>query len=165
MAKKMQAAGGYDFGASPMVFPGWDPIKTSADETNATQTMSSISSLAMTVPAAGTYEFEYYIPYAMSVTGNGAAVDVTGPTTSLISFQTEIQTNTTAFRKDHRTAFSSSASVTSTGAANQTFGIRVQGRFVATASGTITPRYALQGATAATMTVRTGAYGKLRCVA
>lgn len=160
----MNAAGGYDFQGSDAYNIGKNPIKTSADETNATQTASDISSLAMAIPGAGTYDFDWYIPYSMSVTGNGASIDVTGPTTSTLSYQVEIQTNTTSFRKDHRSAFSTVAEVNATGAAGSTFHIHIWGRMVATASGTITPRYKLQGATAATMTVKTGAYGSLRRV-
>lgn len=135
--------------------------KTSADETNATQVMSNISSLAMTVAKAGKYKFEVFIPYRCSVTGNGISVDLTGPSTSFLSFQTEIQSNTTTFRKDWKTAFSSAASLSSTGSNSLDFGVWLKGRLTATASGTLQPRYCLGGATAATLTVKTGAFAEL----
>lgn len=180
MVKKLYAAGGYTLGGGELLGLGaptaddsaarrtdvWgiNVEKTSADETNATQTPSAIASMAIAIPGAGKYDFEYAIPYQVSVTGNGIWVDLNGPTNSFLSYVIEIQSNTTTNRSDYRTALNTNASLSSTGAAGTTFMVRIAGRIIATASGTLQPRYSNNNATAMTTTIKTGAYGSARLV-
>ncbi len=175
MAAKKQYATGYQFGGSELSVigsatandsvPTWAQVKgvrvekTSADETNNTTTPSNISSLAVAVDNSSTYDFEFLIPYSMSGTGNGISFDITGPTTTFLSYSIEIQTNTTTMRADYKTAFSSAVTLSSTGSTS-TFRIWVHGRMTTSASGTVQPRYAIGSGTGQTATVKTGALGR-----
>lgn len=180
MTKKLYASGGYTLGGGELGGLGaptaddsaarrtdvWgvNVEKTSADETNTTQIPSAIASLAIAIPGAGKYDFEFFIPYQVSVTGNGIWIDLNGPTNSFLSYTIEIQSNTTTNRSDWRNALNTSASLSSTGASGTTFIVRIIGRITATASGTLQPRYSNNTATAMTTTVKTGAYGSARWV-
>jgi hypothetical protein len=134
------------------------------DESQSTTTLDDIDNLGIAV-GTGTYEFEFVIPYQTSVTGNGIALSLAGPTTSFCSYTIEIQSANTTTRSDYQTVFGTTGATNGAGTANTTFTARISGRVVTTASGTLQPRYAIGSGAASTATIKAGAYGKVTSLA
>jgi hypothetical protein len=128
--------------------------------------LADISGLGIAV-GIGSYEFEFVIPYTGSITGaTGSApnINLTGPSTSFVSYVIDIQTGVSSFNEYMRIALNSAqAPGTGVGNTTVTYLCRIRGRVTTTASGTLQPQLALGGGSfTGTVTIKAGAYGKVQ---
>lgn len=137
--------------------------------TNATTTLGDVTGLSLAVPAAGTYEFDFWVVWSGDQGGGTSTAtaprwQLTGPTSSHLEYSIEVQTANATTNSFRRNAMSSPAAPT-TGAqtAGSTYMTRLRGRIVATAAGTLQPQASLATGTATgTVSVLSGSYGRLQ---
>jgi hypothetical protein len=133
--------------------------------TTSTTTLTDITSLTLTVPAAGTYIYEFYLYVQASTASNvaGYAVNVTGGTiTGYIANALKV-TNTTAVLSGVQTTNNTAFVAAVYGAATTNFLTELNGSFVCTASGTVIPKF--QMATSGSLTAAIGSWGRLTRIA
>lgn len=134
-----------------------------ADQPSTTLTLADITNLGLAI-TAGTWDFEFVIPYTGSVnTGSGINLDLTGPTNTLVSYTHQIQSGNGTYVELYRSTLSSAQAGGAITSNATTYTARIRGRIIATASGTLQARFALRDA-ATTTTVKAGAYGIARKV-
>lgn len=154
-------------GATPL--PTYSTPLTGAAWTNATTALGDVTGLALSIPAAGTFEFDFWVVWSGSVgTGTSTATaprwQLNGPASSHLEFTVEIQTANATNNMFRRNAMATPASPT-TGAqtADNPYMTRLRGRIVATASGTLQPQASLATGTATgIVSVLNGSYGRLQ---
>lgn len=154
-------------GATPL--PTYSTPLTGAAWTNATTALGDVTGLALSIPAAGTYEFDFWVVWSGDQGGGTSTAtaprwQLTGPTSSHLEYSIEVQTANATTNSFRRNAMSSPAAPT-TGAqtAGSTYMTRLRGRIVATAAGTLQPQASLATGTATgTVSVLSGSYGRLQ---
>jgi hypothetical protein len=154
MAAKKMLAPGYDFGVVT--------AKITADLTaNSTTTMADVTGLGLAVPYAGTFDFEFVYPWQCATTSSSIGTSLSGPANSFVSYTIQTQTNTTTTRSDYKSALAAAAlSAGNAGGAATSFVVRISGRIVATAAGTLQPQFAATVASNA-ITIKAGGYATL----
>lgn len=135
---------------------------TAAANTSGTG-LTDITGLALTVPSAGTYVYEYEIVYQQSVATNvvAFATNVTGGTVTPYVVDAVKWTSATAALTGVQTT-NNTALVSGTGTLTTNFPCRITGSFVCTASGSVVPRFS---SSAGTATAAIGSWGKLQRIA
>lgn len=136
--------------------------------TNST-TLQDVTGLALAVPTAGTYEFDFIAPWSGSVgTGGTTSTNprwqLNGPTSSHLAYTIEIATaNSTTYTFFRANMSTPAAPTTGAQTADSIYITRIRGRIIATAAGTLQPQVALAtGTWTGTVTIAAGAYGRLQ---
>lgn len=135
----------------------------------ASTTLADVTGLALTIPAAGTWEFDFVAPWSGSQGGGtGTSTNprwqLNGPPSSHLSYTIEISTSNSTTYSYYRTTMTTPA-VPTTGAQtpDSVYPTRIRGRIVATGPGTLQPQVALAaGSWTGTVSVAAGAYGRLQ---
>lgn len=134
-----------------------------SDQTTTSATPADVTSVDVTVPGAGTYEFSFYLPWNSSNTAQGLALQLKSsgaPTNTALAYAIRIQNTTTTHNTWPLTALASSQSTATSGNTGSNYVAEIWGRIVATAGGVLVPQFAIGGGSAATVTIRAGAYGR-----
>jgi hypothetical protein len=138
---------------------------TSSDQTTTSATAADITSLSLSVPTAGTYEFLFTMFWQSTTTTNGAAFTMKSsgaPTTSALGYHLHLQNTTTTQNWFAFTALGSSQGVGTAGSANTSYTAEYRGHLVATSTGTLVPTIAIGGGTAGnTVTLKAGSWSRL----
>lgn len=133
--------------------------------TSSGTTLQDITGTSITVPAAGTYEFEYELAYQASTAANAVAfaVNATGGTISgfLLNAVKFITTSTVlvGVTTTNNTAIVSGVTTTAT----TNFPVTLKGSFVCTSAGTVVARCSI--ATSGTVSVAIGSWGRITRIA
>lgn len=145
----------------------WLPsfAKLTATASTSSTTLTDITNLTLTVSAAGTYVYEFYLYVQASTTANAAAyaVNATGGTITNYIASAVKATNTTAVLSGVQTT-NNTAFVSGTyGAATTNFPTVINGMFTCTTSGSVVPRFSM--ATSGSCTAAIGSWGRLTRIA
>lgn len=133
--------------------------------TSSGTSLQDITGTSITVPAAGTYTFEYELAYQVSsaANANAFAVNVTGGTISGYLLNALKGTGATGVADGVQTTNNTATVSILTGTTGTNFVAKLQGSFVCTSSGTIIARCSM--ATSGTVTVAIGSWGRLTKIA
>jgi hypothetical protein len=138
---------------------------TSSDQTTTSATAADITSLSLSVPTAGTYEFLFTMLWQSTTTTNGAAFTMKSsgaPSTSALGYHLHLQNTTTTQNWFAFTALGSSQGVGTAGSAGTSYTAEYRGHLVATSTGTLVPTIAIGGGTAGnTVTLKAGSWSRL----
>ncbi|MGB2874583.1 MAG: hypothetical protein WBB76_03825 [Gaiellaceae bacterium] len=139
--------------------------KASADNTNATTTLSSATGLDLALAANTTYTFEYRILFQSAATNTGISLAVTGPAgASLVSYTIHTPVSnggTGGLYSGFGSAWDTAATATNVGTANTTYLAQIVGIVKTGASaGTLTPRFS-SSRNGNQVTLKTSSWGAL----
>lgn len=138
--------------------------KTGGDQAQSSASLADVTGVGMAVAGAGTFDFEFFVPYTGDTNGNSPiTVNVTGPAVSLASYDIYMQNSNTGKTEAVKTALNSSQAGAAVTTAGTIYAVWIRGRIIATAGGTLQLQFAGDGTH--TCTVKAGAYGTLRQVA
>jgi len=142
-------------------------VRTTSNQTiNAgAGTFVDVTSLSFPVVNGGRYSFHFYIALRSAATTTGWKVDMNGPTGTIDKFhtyQTVLSSDTGGVQtwlQFHSAAWQGMTTLTATITANVDMLIMIEGRFLATANGTVTVQAANELAANTDITIREGSWG------
>lgn len=149
--------------------PLWSTYTTKgSDEGQATTTPQDVGSLSISVPGAGVYWYEAWLPFTSSSATNGINLRLKSsgaPTTSFLSYWISVQSSNTTITTFYQDALDSAVDTTTATSTSTRYQGRIYGLIIATSAGTLVPQWAIGAGAAATATIKAGAFATLRRVA
>lgn len=113
---------------------------------NATTTPADLTDLGLTLAASRTYDFEWYIPYQQTATGNGIDLRLKSsgaPTFSYLAFSIRVQSTDTTHTQNQKTALNDPFQTAAVNTANKSYLASIFGRIITTSSGVLVPQFAI----------------------
>jgi hypothetical protein len=133
-------------------------VVLSADRTDNSGvcTIADVTGLSFTAATSTTYRFRAVLYYTAAATTTGANFSINGPSTSFLTYKTQVPTTTTTDTINHLTAFSGGgcSATTATTAGNTAI---VEGMMTTSGSGTVIVRFA-SNVNASAIVVKAGSY-------
>jgi hypothetical protein len=132
-----------------------DDVVTSPAVAN---TITDVTNLSFAVTSGTHYWFRFVIPYASSATANGSRWTINGPATSLLAYISNYSLTATTWTFNTAVAYDTPAASNATSAATAGNIAIIEGHIKPSANGTVIARFASEGATAASITAKAGAF-------